>query len=344
MRSVRQPSAFQRRRPVVFLGSAATFHADTCKPLLDAARQGHVDLNAFARRGYPGTPFPKNLLKEISSVGYWDAPRRQSWGLDWHRNEGIELTYLARGRTAFLVEGEKHQMADGQFTVTRPWQKHKLGDPNIGPTRLYWLILDVGVRRPNQAWRWPDWLMLSPADRERLTVLLSHNEQNVWAATDGIRACFERLPQYLAKTNASGVESRLRMLVNELLLCVLECLETKRVQLNAHLVSTQRAVEVFLKSLKDHPEQPWTLDTMAARCGLGRSRFAHYCRLITNMTPNAFLTQTRVQCAIEMIRRQPDRSLTDVAFACGFQSSQYFATVFRRATGGAPSEYVFRDT
>ena len=179
--------------PAVFSSPGAMYHADRCEPLRAAVRRGEVRLSAFVHRGYPGRPMPASLLPEVSTVGFWDAAGPQTWGLDWHRNEGIELTYLARGRTAFLVEAESFALESGQLTITRPWQRHRVGNPHIGPSRLCWLILDVGVRRPDQSWQWPNWMILSSKDLRRLTAMLSQNEQPVWRANDEIGACFERL-------------------------------------------------------------------------------------------------------------------------------------------------------
>ncbi len=40
------------------------------------------------------TPAPRSVGRaaEVRTVGYWNAKHDQGWGLDWHRNEGIELT------------------------------------------------------------------------------------------------------------------------------------------------------------------------------------------------------------------------------------------------------------
>ena len=40
-----------------------------------------------------------------------------------------------------------------------------------------------------------------------------------------------------------------------------------------------------------------------------------------------------------MLQGHTAASISDVAYACGFESSQYFATVFRRHTGRSPSAY-----
>lgn len=330
------PFPVKKGRSAIFLSPAGTYHADRCEPLRRAVARGEVRLHSFARRGYPGRLLPPRLLPEVSTVGFWDATGTQSWGLDWHRNEGIELTYLARGKTEFLVDDEKFLLESGHLTVTRPWQEHRVGNPTVGACRLHWLILDVGVRRPDQTWRWPSWLILAPADMRRLTTLLSHNEQSVWRANAEVEECFEKISRLVEGTPPARAQTRLQLYINELLLALLGLLQTKHVVLDARLASTRRSVEMFLSALPDHVEHLWTLPEMAEHCGLGRSRFADYCRQITNLAPAEYLAHCRVETAQKLLKAQPDLSVTDVALACGFQSSQYFATVFRQRTGQTP--------
>ncbi|MHB9008002.1 MAG: helix-turn-helix transcriptional regulator [Limisphaerales bacterium] len=326
-------------RTAIFLSPGATYHADRCEPLVQAVERGEVELCAWTHRGYPGTALPPRLLPEISTVGYWNVTGTPNWGLDWHRNEGLELTFLSRGRTAFLVEGDSFALENGQLTVTRPWQKHRVGNPHTGSTRLHWLILDLGVRRPDQPWLWPGWLVLSPADLRRLTRLLSQNEQPVWRANEEIAACFERMATLVRTADPVSGLSRLRLSINELFVALLDLLSRRNPPLNPHLVSTRRSVEMFLKALEDNLDHPWTLDEMAERCGLGRSRFADSCRDITNMTPAIYLNQRRIEAARHWLRDQPSLPVTELALRCGFQTSQYFATVFRKATGISPRAY-----
>ncbi len=81
------------------------------------------------------------------------------------------------------------------------------------------------------------------------------------------------------------------------------------------------------------------MQLMAKECGLNRTRFAHYCKQITNTTPAEYLTACRVEAAERLLRSPEAPSITDIAFSCGFGSSQYFATVFRRHTGQTPKEF-----
>jgi AraC family L-rhamnose operon regulatory protein RhaS len=104
-------------------------------------------------------------------------------------------------------------------------------------------------------------------------------------------------------------------------------------------MSSRRTVELFLAALPESLEHGWTLEEMARQCGLGRSRFAHYCWEITNFSPAEYLVHCRVQAAKKLLTSRPPRSITDVALSCGFNSSQYFATLFRQKTGQTPRAF-----
>ncbi len=279
------------------------------------------------------------MLPEVRSVGWWDAPEPQSWGLGWHRNEGIELTYVSRGKTGFALEDRTCLLTRGDLTVTRPWQEHRVGDPEVGACRLYWLILDVGVRRPNQPWRWPRWLLMREPARRRLSELLRHDEKAVWSATEAVGIAFERLGRLVGEPFDSTTDARLALLVNELLVELLRMLEARESSLDRSLSTSRHCVEVFLDQLPEQLDQPWTLERMAEECGLRRSQFAAYCRELTNASPHAYLRRSRLALARRLLRERPDLNVTEVAYACGFSSSQYFATVFRADAGVPPSLY-----
>ena len=330
-------------RPVpIYAERDQTYQADTCQPLVRGVEAGQVTLNALVHGRYPGRPLPRHALPEVKAVGFWDAQQAQNWGLDWHRNEGLELTYLESGGLDFAVDGQPFHLRPGDLTITRPWQRHRVGDPHVGPGRLHWLILDVGVRRPHQSWRWPPWLVLTRDDRDAFTRILRHNEQPVWHATPELRHCFQQIARSV-ETDRDGCNvSRLAIKINELLLLVYETLQAHDLPLDETLTGTQRTVELFLADLRDNIDflaEEWIVRDMAGRCGLGVTRFNDYCKSLTNMTPLQFLNQCRLDAATRLLRECPGLGVTQVALRCGYGSSQYFANAFRRRFECSPSEY-----
>ena len=325
-----------RKTIPVYRDRRHVYRADTCGPLVAAAERGLVTLEAIAHANYPGRLLGDAELPGLQSAGYWDAKREQDWGLPWHRNEGVEVTLLATGSLPFSVGDRTWRLEPGSLTVTRPWQPHKLGQPHVGIGRLYWIILDVGVRQPHQEWRWPDWLVLTPADLAELTGYLRENEQPVWPATPAIGACFRQIGT--AVTEPDGV-SQMAVFINELLLQLLRLFRCEEVPRDKALTTAQRSVELFLESLAVRYAEQWTLDDMARSCGLGVTRFVHYCRHLVNLPPMQYLAQLRTRAAAAMLAESGERSITDIALACGFSSSQYFATCFRKYYGQTPGRY-----
>ena len=330
--------------PLIFKEHQTTYQADTCQALIQATQAGKARLEALARGSYPGRPLPAAALPGLSSIGFWDVVGQQDWGLGPHRNEGIEFTFLERGSLPFTVGGQAITLHPGDLTITRPWQSHQVGSPSIGASRLHWLILDVSVRRPNQPWQWPPWVVLQPADLAEFTHMLRCNERPAWRATDELRACFLKIAHAVEADRAGSAISRLTVHINELFVLILEMLRGQPVSINESLTSTQRTVELFLADLAHSLPSlahPWTLETMAGQCGLGVTRFVHHCKQVTNLAPMQYLTRCRVEAAARMMREDRALSISGVAERCGFASSQYFATVFSRHHHSSPSE--FRD-
>jgi AraC family L-rhamnose operon regulatory protein RhaS len=323
----------------IFRDHGRTYHADSCVPVVEAVKRGELRMEARARGTYPGKPLPAGILPGLRSVGYWDAMQKQSWGLPWHRNEGIELTFLETGRTPFALVHRQFVLQPGDLTITRPWQPHRVGNPAVGIGRLHWIILDVGVRQPHQTWRWPRWLVLSKSDLRDLTAYLRGNEKPVWRAGAEIQRCFRQIGGALPGENTRGGWSRLAVFINELFLLLLGMFRERNVPLSKSLTSARRSTELFLASLRSSLSEKWTLEGMAKCCGLGTTRFVHYCRQITNQTPLHYLNTLRVEKACAMLKRDPKRSVTDIALDCGFTTSQYFATVFRRHARCSPRAF-----
>jgi AraC family L-rhamnose operon regulatory protein RhaS len=333
----------QPRLKAIYQARRKPYEIDTCEPQVRAVEEGKIKLHALTKGHYPGSKFSSDILPGLNSIGFWDGAGPQDWGLNEHRNEGVEIVFLETGRMAFTVDKRRFELGPGSLTITRPWQLHKLGDPNIGPGRLHWLIVDVGVRRPNQDWRWPDWLVLTQPDLAELTRKLRHNETPVWKSTADIAQSFQKIAQCILEWNQPHSVSRMITKLNQLFVGILDALTAQQLDENPDLTSRRRTVELFLKDLAENPvssRELWTLGQMAQQCGMGVTAFSKYARELVNVGPMEYLNQCRLDHAARQLREKPELSVTDVAFANGFNSSQYFATCFRRRFKQSPSRFV----
>ncbi len=313
--------------------------ADNCRPLKEAARKNLLHMEAWGRFNYPGRKMEENELPGINSVGFWDAAFQQNWGLKWHQNEGIEIAFIENGKIPFSVNKTDYILSTNNLTITRPWQMHRVGNPNVSAGKFYWLIIDVGVRQPHQEWVWPEWIILSKEDLEELTKMLRQNEQHVWNINAEIRKCFQKIGSILKKDSSKSSKSWMAVCVNEILLHLLDIFRTGEINLSEALTESKRTVELFIADLNNHYIEPWTLESMASHCNLKPTRFVFYFKQIANQSPMQYLTSVRLDASTRLLLDEPCRNIKAICYECGFSSSEYFATVFRKKFGCAPSDY-----
>lgn len=333
------------RVSAVQLDEMRNFIRDACVAQRCAIKAGKIAFHGLSHGHYPGRIMPANVLPGLSHIGFWDAVGTQDWGMAPHRNEGLEIVLLETGRMDFHLEKMPHHLHAGSLTVTRPWQLHCHGIPHVGPGRLHWLILDVQALYPKEKWKWPAWVILTPADLKELTRKLQRNQGSVFQASLEMIISFRKLAECLLQANYQKEISAIILSINQLLLSLLSLLstsESQRPPKKSVRVSSEQAVEQFLNQLKDDQTLlmgPWTLYEMARQCGVGATSLVKYCHDLINTTPMDYLNRCRLAWAVEQLKREDIGTITEVAFKAGFSSSPYFATLFRRRYGMSPSQY-----
>lgn len=314
------------------------YHADKCLPLVDATRRKKIKANMRSRHTYPGERLDDNTLG-LNSIGYWDAHEAQDWGLDWHRNEGIEFHFLESGNMPYAQEDKQVILQPGNLTITRPWEAHKVGNPYVGIGRFYWVIMDLGVRRPHQDWAWPEWITLTPDDLNRLTTILRKNDQSILMADKEVANCFINLGKAIDTDKSGSSASKIRLLINQLLLLVLDMLDQEEIELNESLTDSSRSVKLFLKELDKSLSKNWTIEEMSQSAGVGITRFTYHCKQLTNLTPIRYLMFKRLEMSKQLLLSEQPLSISEIAYQCGFATSQYFASVFKKMEKCTPKEF-----
>jgi AraC family L-rhamnose operon regulatory protein RhaS len=327
-------SSFQRKNP--------PFQRDPCIAQQEAIKAGKISFHGLTHGHYPGICLPQNALPGLRSIGFWDAVGMQDWGMDPHRNEGLEISLLETGSMDFTVEKRIFQLVPGTLTVTRPWQQHQHGVPHVGPGRYNWLILDVRGLAPKETWQWPYWTDLFPSDLQELSRGLRNDQDCVWKATSDIVHAFRRLADYLARPDSCAHLSAIRLNINRILLGLLEAIRSGETSPHQENVSCLHAADEFFRRFNcDRAllSEQWTLELMAKRCGIGITALTAHCHAVMNTTPMDYLNLCRLSWAAEQLKQFPHLSITQIALDAGFSSSAYFATRFRERYGKSPHVY-----
>lgn len=251
--------------------------------------------------------------------------------LGTHRDYGLEIIYLEKGALNWHVEGRVERVTAGSVYFSLPWERH--GSVDEFEPGHYWYWAQFGltgrVDRPRCRFGFHPALGIAPTQARTISALLAGAARRCYPATARARWLIPTLVQELSDRGSSDpayATALGRLAILELTRCIAE-----EGDLTPEDESARR-VAAFVRQLRDGCDQTWTLAAMAGACGLGRSRFATLCRRQTGDSPLELVNRLRIDRAKDLLRHT-DHSVTDIAFACGFSSSQYFARVFRHFTG-----------
>jgi AraC-like DNA-binding protein len=271
-------------------------------------------------------------LAGLGEIGRYDYSAAEP-GLLPHAHRGaIEICLLARGEQSYAVNGQEFRLRGGDQFVTLPGETHDTAGRPEEKGRLYWLILDLsaasslGLRRSDAAAIRRAFITLPcrhfPAHPEATSLL----EQLIHEASADlsdplrpIRLCSLIVRYLLLTIDAAHVEAR-----------------------SALNVRLRRC----LQFVQDRLDEPLTIRQLADFCRISVPRFKAWFRGTVGVPPREYILRRKIDAACVRLRDNKN-SVTDISFALGFNSSQYFATVFRRFMRCTPVSYrqrVFKKT
>jgi AraC-like DNA-binding protein len=100
----------------------------------------------------------------------------------------------------------------------------------------------------------------------------------------------------------------------------------------------RRALRPALRHVEAHYSEKIPLEVVAGLCGLSKFHFSRRFRCELGITFQEFVIRYRIDKALKLLRN-PHASVSEVAFAVGFEEPSYFSKIFRRHAGLSPSEY-----
>jgi AraC-like DNA-binding protein len=77
---------------------------------------------------------------------------------------------------------------------------------------------------------------------------------------------------------------------------------------------------------------------MAAAAAVSRSGLLRKLKQTMGVTPQELLSEARIKHACQLLRNT-DKTISEIAYGCGFTDPKYFSRCFRQSQGCSPSEY-----
>jgi AraC-like DNA-binding protein len=241
-----------------------------------------------------------------------------------------KICRVAEGRGRLEVPEEATDIRRDDFLLVPAGLRHRFVDAPREPLTLVMLCLSTDLTRPESdpelARLWRRALELLPAAVPGCARTAFHHS--------GLLDLFRSALREQAE-GRRGWGSALRALAAEL---VVRLARGHTVPRRDHRRSRMQAVDGAIEYVDGHPNEPLTIDDMAARCQLSGRRFTSLFKERTGMTFNQYLNRKRIEFACARLRET-----RHILYAChesGFNDPAYFYRVFKKQTGQTPGRFV----
>ena len=256
-----------------------------------------------------------------------------------HLNDGIEIHFVTSGKYDWVVDGNQIELLPGNLSVTAPW--HWNGSPNgkmdIG--YINWIILKPLEYNQKKKLNLGNWTKLSKSIQENLGNLIADKSNAVLEKAKNFEKYFNDIRKELADQE-EGFEIMVGNIVENLLIDLYRQLSSRgqKTEEETHFI------DKFTKIISEDISKKWNIDDLANRFGMGKTKFTYEVKKITGYPPNSYIINLKIEKAIEMILDPKNKSMSDIAYSCGFSSLQHFTTSFLQRTGTTPGKYRSKET
>lgn len=252
--------------------------------------------------------------------------------LGLHTHDFFELVIILGGRALHLTRDASHSLAAGDVFVIKPGFAHGYGETErlelcnilFDPGRLalprrelaalpgYHALFELEPTF-RDTHRFQSRLYLPPAQREQVLEWVGQIEEELRTKPDG----------YLYLSLA-------------LLIRVIGFLSRAYTGMTAPASRTLLAVNQVVSHIEAHYAEELRLEALARMAHMCERNLQRYFLRAFGVTPVDYINRLRVSKACQLLGER-ERTIAQVADAVGFPDSSYFARLFRKFTGTAPS-------
>jgi AraC family transcriptional regulator len=100
-----------------------------------------------------------------------------------------------------------------------------------------------------------------------------------------------------------------------------------------------RQLQQVLDYIHDHLDRDIKLEDLAQLLGMSQFHFSRVFKQSIGISPYQYLLKQRVERAKQLLKQREERSILDIALACGFNSHSHLSKQFRQLTGMTPKAY-----
>jgi len=239
-----------------------------------------------------------------------------------HYHRGHELYFLIRGNTKYFIGDEIYYLKEGDMVFVPKGVLHiTCNDEGTYISRILITftddMLDEHMKPYLEELYENKFICFSEENLPRIEELLRKMEMEYG----------KKLPDY---------EYIIKMYIQELLIFIsryrIPPVETK-------LTEAQELIKKVTYYINDNFDKPLREEDTAEIFAVSKSHFCRKFKSVTGLRYNEYVTNVRITNS-EKLLRETHLPITEISQRCGFNDSNYFASVFKRLKGITPYKYA----
>jgi AraC-like DNA-binding protein/quercetin dioxygenase-like cupin family protein len=272
-------------------------------------------------------------LEESVNVRYSEDPKNAS--ISMHSHNFIEFAYLVEGHGVEIINQDTFELRSGYFSMIFPWQTHELYfDPNYSVKYFFVAIsMDNFLGAGRVALELKDLFFFSGSDSTPSTYYYEGNN-----AMKLELAFQEMFTEYITRKKwwELSVKSKI---YDVLIMFDRQC---RNNQLNQTAAKVNRNIKhqnfdiVFY--IYNNFKEEINLSHLSECFGLSQNYLSTIIKASLGLTFQDFLRNLRLKYACTLLA-STNMSVTDVAYASGFQSYRNFERFFRKCYTICPTQF-----
>ena len=106
-----------------------------------------------------------------------------------------------------------------------------------------------------------------------------------------------------------------------------------------HYLILSDSIKPALSYIENHFSENISLDDLARTAGFNKRYFCKIFKSLTTKTPIEYLNLYRINIAKKMLLDNSTISVSEVAYACGYNDSAYFIRIFKKTLNTTPAKF-----
>lgn len=244
-----------------------------------------------------------------------------------HSHQYNEIYFLQSGKCNVYIDNETYCLEDGSVLFIPAFKEHTFIYPfsqDVKRTVLY-----ISTEQLN-------WYFNKDFKDEINNLFINKHLQLSRKSFSNLSNIFEKI-QFEKYSLDNMSELLTKAYFFELIIYLIRCQRYTH-NINQKTNLSNITIGEIVNFIENNYSRQLTLPEIAAQFGISESSLTKKIKIFTNMTFKEYLTKTRIEAAKSLLISS-EKSITEIAYECGYNNSNFFGDVFKKAVGMSPSSY-----